>query len=404
MASSTISRESVLAVMPFQKLDTISGEPSYADMKKIRKQINANLISVTMPDDWGRGKGLLGEIQDAAVFLARNGAAYNPPPAAPPSYPVMVAHATTAQREQARAELAIDTKFWAQAQHAIRIIVNQMQEAFDPFIYAELDDPDEGLTNVDIRAFIAHIIDRFATISQTEIDDNLIKFNTGIDPSCTLAVYTRKQELCQEFAADAEVEIPASTMVSTGTKHAVATGGMDEAWKIWKRVPMAGRTWAAWKVHWTAAFQEKRELIKLTGTAFNGMANQATDQSIDYVGALDNLANAALQKNETVEQLVRTNSILTKTNESMQAEIKKLTAIISTFSTSKQPQQPTAATAAKAVWDKEGYCFWHGFKVKVGHNSLTCDAGKKSADYEQHKHAKRGDEQGGCTWNAHWGH
>ena len=120
--------------------------------------------------------------------------------------------------------------------------------------------------------------------------------------------------------------------------------------------------------------------------------------------ALDNFANTELQKNETVEQLVRTNSILTTTNESMQADIKRLTTIVSTLSTSKQTQQPTEATAEKANWDKEGYCFWHGYKVKVGHSSLTCDKGKKSADYEQHKHAKRGDEQGGCTWNAHWGH
>ena len=404
MSSSTVSRESVLAVMPFQNLVTIPGEPSHADMKRIRKQINANLIAVTMPDDWGRGKGLLGEIQDDAVFLTRNGAAYNPPPAAPPSYPVMGPGATTAQREEARAVLAINTKFWAQAQHAKRIIVNQMQEAFEPFVYAELDDPDEGLANVTIRAFIAHIMDNFATISQTEIDDNLIKFNQGIDPSCTLAEYSRKQELCQEFASDAEVEIAESTMVTTGTKHAVATGGMEEAWKIWKRVPMAGRTWAAWKVHWTAAFQEKRELVKLTGTAFNGMANQATDQNIMYVGALDNLANAALQKNETVEQLTRAIEILTATNASQQADIKRLTTLVSTFSSNKQTHQPTAATTEKANWDKEGYCFWHGYKVKEGHSSLTCDKGKKSADYEQHKHAKRGDEQGGCTWNANWGH
>ena len=66
-------------------------------------------------------------------------------------------------------------------------------------------------------------------------------------------------------------------MVNTGMKHAVAAGGMEDAWKIWKCRPMIERTWANWKDHWTAAFQEKRELIKLTGTAYNGMANQARE-------------------------------------------------------------------------------------------------------------------------------
>ena len=67
--------------------------------------MSANLIALRMPEDWGRGKGLLGELQDAAVFTAHYGAAYNLPPAAPPTF---LPGATTAQREQARAEHAID--------------------------------------------------------------------------------------------------------------------------------------------------------------------------------------------------------------------------------------------------------------------------------------------------------
>ena len=32
--------------------------------------MSANLIALRMPEDWGRGKGLLGELQDTAVFTA----------------------------------------------------------------------------------------------------------------------------------------------------------------------------------------------------------------------------------------------------------------------------------------------------------------------------------------------
>lgn len=63
-------------------------------------------------------------------------------------------------------------------------------------------------------------MDRFATISQLEIGANLKEFNGRcIDPSHTLAMYTRKQQLCQESALDAKVEITESTMVTTGTKE-----------------------------------------------------------------------------------------------------------------------------------------------------------------------------------------
>ena len=72
-------------------------------------------------------------------------------------------------------------------------------------------------------------MDRFAKISQTEIDANLVLFNKGMEPSRTLAVYTCKQDLYQEIANDANVPITKATMATTGTKHAVASGGMEEA-------------------------------------------------------------------------------------------------------------------------------------------------------------------------------
>ena len=403
--ATTISRDDVLALMPNPVLTRISGEPTYQAMKRWKKEMSSNLISVTMPTDWGRGKGLLGELQDAAVFTARNGAAYNPPAAAPPAYPAILPGATTAQREQARAEHAIERRFWAIAEHGKRLAVNIGAAALEPFVYAELDDPDEGLNGVEIITLYDHIMDRFATISQTEIDSNLVEFNEGIDPTKTLAVYTRKQELCQEIASDAQVAITEAQMVTTATKHAVAAGGMEEAWKTWKRVVPANRTWANWKTHWTTSFQEKRELIKLTGTSFNGMANQAHEDEMGdkMVNALDNLANAAVQRNDTFETMVKSNHAQMTIIETQMAEIKKLTAIISNLSTKAKPDNQSTTTGGRQ-FQKDAYCWWHGYKLTRGHNSCTCKVGLEGdpAIYALHKNAKRGDEQGGCMYNKGW--
>ena len=103
-------------------------------------------------------------------------------------------------------------------------------------------------------------------------------------------------------------------MVTTGTKHAVAAGGVEDAWKVWMRRPAATKTWPNWKTHWTEAFIKKRELIQLTGNSFNGMENQAQKEAVmgdKMVTALDNLANVAVHRNDTVEQLVATNKTLT---------------------------------------------------------------------------------------------
>ena len=76
-------------------------------------------------------------------------------------------------------------------------------------------------------------MDRFAKISQTEIDANVTRFNKGIYPTLTLAVYMRKQEICQEPASNSGLSISEETMITMGTKNSVATGGMEVAWRKW---------------------------------------------------------------------------------------------------------------------------------------------------------------------------
>ena len=85
-----------------------------------------------------------------------------------------------------------------------------------------------------------------------------------------------KQELCQETESDSGVSISRETVVPTVTNHAVATGGMEVLWRKFMRTIVLNRSWNAWKAHWTEAFQEKRDLHKLVGMPFDGMANSAT--------------------------------------------------------------------------------------------------------------------------------
>ena len=130
---------------------------------------------------------------------------------------------------------AVDATFWATANRGRRIAVNIGTAAFEPYVYAELNDPDEGLNDANIRDLYDHVMDSFAKILQIGIDMNLASLNYGIDPNKTLAVYTRKQEICQETANDVNVPITKATMVTTGTEHAVAMERMDQLWKEWTR-------------------------------------------------------------------------------------------------------------------------------------------------------------------------
>ena len=55
-----VTREAVLALMPHQTLTKMTGEPTHAALKKLEKELAANLIAVNCP--WGLGHGYLGEL------------------------------------------------------------------------------------------------------------------------------------------------------------------------------------------------------------------------------------------------------------------------------------------------------------------------------------------------------
>jgi hypothetical protein len=375
------------------------------------RELTANLMAVSCP--WGHNKGHLGLLQDPAIYLARNGAAFTIPAAEPPTYPVIPNGANVQQREELRAINIAARKAWATYRLVLAITRDQFAAAIDDVYYAVLDDPTEGLNGVDLRTLVQHILTTYAQISQPDLDDNMTEFNIGIDSGLPLAVYTRKQEKCQVFAADAGVPISDELMVTTGSKHALSSGNMTLNWREWKRRPANDHTWANWKLHWTAAFAEMRDISRMTTGDTTFGANQAAEieQAHQMATSLDNLANASIQKNATIDNLVATNAALSKAIQDIQRTLATMmtahTPAPGAPALTTPPGQPTGNTpparpshwtTVKPAWDRTGYCWSHGFKVKLGHNSCTCTSRKPGHRAD----ATRTNTMGGSTFNAGW--
>ena len=183
-------------------------------MKYLEKELAASLIVIACP--WGHGRGYLGKLLPAALYIASYGASYTPPDAAPPPYPIIPPGATIAIREELRANNEEAQNNWQTMLHVRRIAFNIATEAIDNVYYSELEDPIEGLDGVEIRNLIEHIRDCYCHIVQADLDANLDCFQQGIDPSLPLIVYIHKQEDCQEFTHDGHVNISKATLVTRG--------------------------------------------------------------------------------------------------------------------------------------------------------------------------------------------
>ncbi len=197
-------------------------------------------------------------------------------------------------------------------------------------------------------------------------------------------------------------------MVTTGTKHAIQCGAFTDAWKEWNRIPRANQTWLAWKTHWTRAFEEQKTIQRLTGGEFSANSSiQATDDELasQMVTSLDNLAFAAIQKNETVEKLIEMNAQKDKTIAALttsltaeKATSSKLLDIISRAGLKSTQQTSTTNNTASSRWDPAGYCWTRGYRVTKGHTSATCKNGKPGHQVG----ATRNNTMGGSADNKSW--
>jgi hypothetical protein len=129
------------------------------------------------------------------------------------------------------------------------------------------------------------------------------------------------------------------------------------------------------KDHWTGAFEEMCDINCMTSGDLV-FANQAAAQEIvqaeKMAALLDNLANVSIKKNDTIDKLVATNQQQAKI-------INDLTEDIAKLKIGSPPMKQRAGCkshphwrSTKPKWDTMGYCWMHGFWVKVGHSSATC--------------------------------
>ena len=145
---------------------------------------------------------------------------------------------------------------------------------------------------------------------------------------------------------------------------------------------------------------------------FGGSANAVTtvddatitpDTFARLDGYLDNLASAATTERTTLTQLVENNATLTASVAALTASVTALTSAYTllanargmTPATLPLPTQQLGPKTKGPNLDPNGYCWTHGYRVKVGHNSTTC-----SNKAEGHQNvATRANTMGGSTNN-----
>ena len=114
-----------------------------------------------------------------------------------------------------------------------------------------------------------------------------------------------------EFAEAANTPISGGKVVNTAYVLILRTGGMEKSCEKWKYMQVGLKTWQAFKDHFAQAY--RRYQIRKEATAavhgYGASANhiQETEAQVITVDALQSLACAAMEDNETMANLASIN-------------------------------------------------------------------------------------------------
>ena len=195
-------------------------------------------------------------------------------------------------------------------------------------------------------------------------------------------------------------------LLAIASTAVLASGHFPRPTDEWEALPWLSKTWPAWKTRYRAAHIARKRQLRAASAPSMGTANTVApdalltpDSFARLDGYLDNLASAASTERTTLNQLVESNASLTSTIAQLTASVTALTAaytLIATKSpTSPPPAAGTSATRPKIGLDPTGYCWTHGYRVKLGHSSATCT--NKAEGH--HISATRANTMGGSTKN-----
>jgi hypothetical protein len=139
---------------------------------------------------------------------------------------------------------------------------------------------------------------------------------------------------CADYSEAGGVLIGHPQQINVGYAKIFANGHFMSACCRWNENPLAYKTWAQFKAHFSAAYRKHKKMqVESAATAGYDSANEAVVQNEDQmaeatIGALANLATATAADHATVADLTEANARLVKQLQDNSTELRELKALL----------------------------------------------------------------------------
>jgi hypothetical protein len=257
-----------------------------------------------------------------------------------------------------------------------------------------LNDNMVGFDNISARDILDHLFSTYGNITAVDLEINFEHMRRTWDPQQPVESLFKQIQYCADYYEGGGVLIGHPQQINVVYAKIFATGHFMSACRRWNEKPLAEKTWAQFKAHFSAAHRQHKQMQgESAATAgyhyYNAAVGQNEDQMVEAtIGALDNLATATAADRGMVETLTEVNARLVKQLEDNSNELRELKALLKKERFEKRGQRSFNPSP-------NNYCWTHGYKVANAHTSLSCNFPKQGHKRE----ATRADNMGGSQAN-----
>lgn len=362
----------------------IVGQPNDDDLTRLRDTIYPLLLDIPYDDEPPVAgvfrHNLIGLIEPTLSYAARWHEAF-PRPDQPAAYPTIADDASPVVRARSEAKHARLVRDYKSYDAAERAVSKFIRDAIEEVWYKDLKDVHSFYTHVTAKELIDHLDDNCGGLHSSEVVHLQSEMMGYYATAEGIPEYIDMLEEAQRKSVRAKLPISDDQLLAIATTAVLGSNHFPRPTDEWEAKPTADKTWGNWKRHYRNAHIARKRQMLAAGSPTFGTANVVTadttitpDTFTQLDGYLNNLAAAATTEKSTLAQLVENNASLTASVAALTASVTSLTAAYTLLNTAKPPTTTTTAPGkrTKAKLDPNGYCWTHGYMVRMGHTSATC--------------------------------
>jgi hypothetical protein len=396
----TPSVDTIRDGFPHPTIPHHTGTPTYAAINIVHKKLKANASSI--PSELGGGThGLLGLVLSAPAYINITGHVFIPPNNPGPTAVIPRNLRLSAQINELVRQHANDLRIFHEYTRTDQALKQQLLGAFDEMYTKSLSNRHTGFATISTYDIIQHLYQTYGMISQVNIKDNTTRMNEPYDPTLPIENLFDQIETAAEYAEAANHPFSIQQIVTTGYLLIFATGLYTEECKLWNRRPLAEQTWVNFKLDFSRAHKELREMQSMTaqmGNATMGHANMARfsenedNTQTETAQALADLATATVADRTAVANLTQANATLT-------SQLSEMRTLLQSMSEQLNNVQSPPPVYRPSTYDRnsEAYCWSHGRTRNPNHTSATCRNKKPGHKNDATLHDRKGGSNYRCN-------